>query len=89
MSLYAYGTFLIGICLIAFLGFTFAYAYGYVAAIGQKTAIDLGTYDAEQQSVNTFFGNVSTYLVVFMLFVLGIWVVVYSQKKGGQVSDEI
>lgn len=89
MSLYGIGTLLIGICLIAFLGFTFSYAYSYVAAIGKKTAIDLGTYDEEQETSFINLDNIFAYIGIFALFILGFWFIVHSQRKGGQVPDEV
>lgn len=91
MSLYAFSTFLIGICLIAFLGFVLSYTYSYVAAIGYHTSLVLGAEggDPEIDAVKLFFDNVSIYITVFMFIVLGIWVVVYSQRKGGQVYGEV
>jgi len=88
-ALYPYGTFIIGVGLIAFLGFVMSYAFGYIAAIGYKTSIDLGTNSTETEAVNTFFNYVSLWIPIFMLIVLGIWVIVYTQKKGGQVYGEL
>jgi hypothetical protein len=81
--------------LIAFLVFILGYAYSYVQAIGYKTSIDLRTNSTEVDpdvpySVGWFFSNFWAYIAApFFLIVLGLWLVVYSQKKGGQVYDEV
>lgn len=89
MALFAYGTFIIGICGIAFLGFILSYAYSYVDAISYQTSMNLGTNSTETEAVGTFFNYTSAWLGIFMLIVLGFWVIVYSQRKGGQVYDEV
>lgn len=88
MSLYGYGTFIITICAIAFLGFILGYAYEYIAAIGYKVSIDLGTADSEVEFVKNSFSFVATYIVIAMLIVLVYWLLVHSQKKGVQIYGE-
>jgi len=89
MALYAYGTFLIGICLIAFLGFIVSYSASYMIAIGQKTDLDMGVNDAETDLVYASFTSIFGYLSVFMFIILGLWLIVYIQRKGGQIYGEI
>jgi hypothetical protein len=94
MALYAYGTFLIGICLIGFLCFILGWAYSYISAVCSKATIDLGTNSPDidpnvQYSVGWWFNAFWTYIAIpLFLLVLGYWVVNYLHRKGQQVYGE-
>lgn len=86
-SIYAFGIVLLGICGLAFFWFILNVAFVPIADVGHQMMQDLGTNSTATDNVEVFFGNVSIYILIFLLMVLGLWALVYTQRKGVLVRE--
>ncbi len=85
-SIWVYVVFILALCIMPFLWFTFGYIFSFVQAIGRFEAASLGTNDTQYGNADLFFTYLAQFILVIGLVFAGIWTLVQAQHRGQPIA---